>query len=209
MTRLVQPEMLDSLPATAPEAVRSRRELRWINAIMGNHRWLRKSIRSHSQAGDKVLELGAGDGSLWTPALLPPSQWTALDLAPRPADWPESAHWLQEDLFQASLPETEIVVANLFLHHFTTDSLVDIGRKLPASCRLLIACEPARRALHQWQGRALSTLLQLSAVTRHDMLVSIRAGFWGKELPAALGLAGWKWRVSTTLLGAYQLTAWK
>ena len=201
--------MLDSLPPTAPEAVRSRRELRWINAIMGTHRWLRKSLRARWQAGHRVLEIGAGDGSLWTPALVPPSQWTALDLAPRPTAWPESAHWLQEDLLQASLPEAEIVVANLFLHHFTPDLLATIGKQLPASCRLLIACEPARRSLHAWQGRALSALLQLSDVTRHDMLVSIQAGFLGDELPAALGLDGWKWRVSTSLLGAYHLTAWK
>ena len=100
-------------------------------------------------------------------------------------------------------------MANLFLHHFTPDLLAVLGHKLPASCRLLIVCEPARRALHQWQGRTLSAPLRLSAVTRHDMLVSIRAGFLNDELPAALGLHGWKYRVSTTLLGAYHLTAWK
>ena len=57
------------------------------------------------------------------------------------------------------------------------------------------------------QGRLLSALLRFSPVTRHDLLISIRAGFRGDELPRALGLAGWTTAVSLTALGAYRLVA--
>ena len=38
--RVVIPELLDHLPADEPEALRSRRDLRRVNWLMGNERWL-------------------------------------------------------------------------------------------------------------------------------------------------------------------------
>ena len=84
-----------------------------------------------------------------------------------------------------------------------------MGRRLPDTCRVFIACEPARHGVHSLQGWLLSELLGLSYVTHHDMLVSIRAGFVGDELSCALGLYGWKTEVSRSLLGAYRLIAWR
>ena len=63
MQRRVEPELLDTLPADDPAAQRSRRELRLINAIMGNHRWLEREVRRSIRPGWRVLELGAGDGT--------------------------------------------------------------------------------------------------------------------------------------------------
>ena len=37
MKRIVQPELLDALPPDDPRAVRSRRDLRRVNAWMRNH----------------------------------------------------------------------------------------------------------------------------------------------------------------------------
>jgi len=212
--RQVLPELLDSLPHHDPAAVRSREELHLINRIMGNHRWICRTLQNPLFKDHRVLELGAGDGSLahriWKNELAPPSRWSALDLAPKPAEWPSDSAWHQCDLFTLpSLPEAEIIIANLFLHHFQEDQLTDLGKRLPESCRFLIACEPARRMLHTLQGHLLTSVAEFSHVTKHDMLVSIRAGFIGDELPRALGLEGWNTRVTTTLLGAYRFTAWR
>lgn len=208
MQRIVVPEILDSLPAGDPEAIRSRRELRLINALMGNHRWLARKITAAWQPGDTLLELGAGDGTLCTrlAKVLPHSALAAVDIAPRPLLWPAGATWHQRDLFAAPLPDARIVAANLFLHHFTEDSLAHIGAMIPSSCHLLLFSEPARRRLHLWQGSLLAGIARFGRVTRHDMAVSIRAGFLGGELPRALG-TGWRFRVSTTLLGAYRCEA--
>jgi hypothetical protein len=212
--RQVLPELLDTLPHHDPAARRSREELRMVNRIMGNHRWVCRSLLEQALRGDRILELGAGDGDLarqaWGAGIVPPAQWGALDLAPAPTDWPSEAIWLQRELFTLPvLPEAEVIVANLFLHHFEDEQLADLGKRLPDSCRVLLACEPARRWVHSLQGHLLSALVGLSAVTHHDMLVSIRAGFSGEELPRALGLNGWKTQVSTSVLGAYRLTAWR
>ena len=216
MARHVSPEKLDALPHDDPAAQRSRDELRLINALMGNYRWLGRTLAARMGRGQRVLELGAGDGELarrlWQSGVVAPEHWWALDLAPRPKNWSETAEngpqWLQRDVLGPEpLPEAEILVANLFLHHFQPDQLRELGTRLPASCRLIVACEPARQRRHLLLGRALSVVARLSDVTHHDMLVSIRAGFLVDDLATALGLVGWQWSVSLTVLGAYHFIA--
>ena len=211
MQRRVEPELLDTLPTDDPSAQRSRRELRLINAIMGNHRWLEREVRCSIRPGWRVLELGAGDGTfgarLIARGICEPRQLVGIDLAPRPAAWPAEAAWMRGDVLAATLPEAEIVVANLFLHHFEPEALAQLGVRLPAKCRILLANEPARRRLHLAQGTLLSVLALLSRVTRHDMGISIRAGFLGDELPRALAIDDWKCESSTTFLGAHRLRA--
>ncbi len=212
--RQVLPELLDALPHDDPAALRSREELHFINRLMGNHHWICRTLQEQALKSDRILELGAGDGSLahhaWNKNIAQSAQWSALDLAPAPINWPRDALWYQRDLFTLPiLPDAEIIVANLFLHHFENDQLRELGSRLPESCRLFIACEPARRRLHTLQGHLLSALVDLSEVTHHDMLVSIRAGFIREELPQALGLSDWQTLVSVTTMGAYHFTAWR
>lgn len=211
MQRRVQPELLDSLPADDPEAIRSRRELRLINAIMGNHRWLGREIRRQLRPGWRLLELGAGDGSLGARlagrGVCAASQLAGLDLAPRPVCWPAGATWTRGDVLAEPLPDAEVVVANLFLHHFDSVALARLGARLPDSCRVLIASEPSRRQLHLAQAGLLALLALLGRVTRHDMMVSIRAGFRGGELAAALGIGTWECAIGSSVLGAHRLCA--
>ncbi len=212
--RQVLPELLDSLQASDPVALHSRDELHIVNRLMRNHHWMCRTLQRQELEGRRVLELGAGDGSLaqrvWKLDIVRPECWCAIDLAPAPVQWPDDAVWHQHDLFKLTmLPEAEIIVANLFLHQFQEDQLEELGRRLPDTCRMLIICEPARRWIHALQGVLLSAIVGLSHVTYHDMFVSIRAGFLGDELPKALGLKDWKISVSHTLLGAYRMTAWR
>jgi hypothetical protein len=210
MQRRVEPEILDELPAGHPDAIRSRRDLRWINWIMGNHRWLARKVREHRQPDWRVLELGAGDGgfgrALVDHDIVPPESLMAIDLSPRPSGWPGASEWAQRDLFAAPIPNVEMIVANLFLHHFEAPALNRLGAAIPEECRVFLCSEPARRRLHLWQARVLS-LFPMNRVTRHDMPVSIHAGFHGRDLVEALGLERWKVRVSMTLFGAYRLEA--
>jgi 2-polyprenyl-3-methyl-5-hydroxy-6-metoxy-1,4-benzoquinol methylase len=209
--RRVQPEILDTLPAHHPDAIRSRRDLRLINFLMGNPRWLRRQLRTHLRPGDRILELGAGDGtfakSLLRHGLAKPGQVLALDLQPAPLDWPDRATWLQQDLFAKPLPDAEIVIANLFLHHFEAPQLATLGSRLPIRTRVLLVSEPERHRLHVWAGQLLHLLVRLNRVTRHDMRLSIEAGFQGSELIEALHLQTWQTRQTHSLFGAHRVIA--
>jgi hypothetical protein len=62
--RIVQPEILDTLPPDDPRAVRSRRDLRHVNGWMRNHAIMADAVQNawNRHAPGHIIELGAGDG---------------------------------------------------------------------------------------------------------------------------------------------------
>jgi hypothetical protein len=216
LARQLTPEWLDRLPSDDPAARRSRRDLRRINAAMGNFSWLEGELRQIAARNGKrplrAVELGAGDGGFGQRL---ERRWPggcridALDLAPRPESWPAGWSWEQVDLLQFDrFGEYDAVVANLTLHHFADAELAALGERLRAwPPRVLLVSEPLRRRRFQTLMRLLAPLLH--PVTRHDAHVSIAAGFRGNELPRLLGmnLPGWRARWTETRLGAWRMVA--
>jgi len=210
--RDIQPELLDLLPQDDPEAVLSREEMPMVNGIMGNHRWIERMIRRHGEAGWSITELGAGDGALsmrlLRAGLCRAEDMHAIDLAPRPDDWPAAAGWRSGDALAYPLPESKIVIANLFLHHFTAEQLRLLSSRISPATRLIVAAEPARMWIHSLLGRLFCEVAELGRVQRHDMQASIRAGFSGNELQQALGLGEeWYVQVQNHPLGSYRFLA--
>ncbi len=200
MKRVVEAELLDVLAADDPRARRSRRDLRLINALMGNERWI---LRQNLDGG--LVELGAGEGGL-TRKLAGKGTVTGLDLQKRPKglDLP----WAAGDLFE-TLPSVtgDTVVANLILHHFEDEDLARLGQLLRGRRRLVVV-EPWRSRLSLVEGGLLWPLI--NGVTRHDMMTSIRAGFRKGELPRLLRLGDdWQWREELSLLGGIRVLAWR
>lgn len=190
LPRRLEPERLDSLDADDPGAIRARRDLRVINALMGNEGWiLRQVARKTGSAKRGIFEIGSGDGHLLGRlSRLGPA--TGCDLAPRPSQLPAEIGWRQGDLFETEEALSGgILVANLILHHFDDTALRKIGG-IAAGFDAIVLVEPHRSR----SGLALAHLLLpfMSEVTRHDMPVSIHAGFLKGELAEALGLSpGW------------------
>lgn len=210
MDRAFEAELLDSLPATDPEALRSRRELRLINALMGNERWFRRQLERWVQPGEAVLEIGAGEGHLRKTAGNG-FDYAGLDRMPKPADWPAGASWHQVDVRDfRDWSGYEVICGNLFFHHLSATELYALGQKVRKSARVILASEPAREP--QWQRLfgMLCPLLGVGEVTRHDGQVSIASGFKCDELPHWLGLhfgTGWWGEVQLTRTGAYRMVA--
>ena len=101
-----------------------------------------------------------------------------------------------------------MVVANLFLHHFEGEALLALGRWLE-NAAVVIFNEPDRG----WLPHVLGGLLWpwINRVTRHDMHVSISAGFTRGEIVRLLALDSqvWHFEETSTWLGGRRVTGWR
>ena len=206
--RRLEAEWLDQLPANDPAALASRRDLVWINALMFQAKAMSALLTAHrSDPPRRILEIGAGDGA-FTLALarrLPrPDAGVDLVLLDR-VDLVDAARrrafaalgWhvrtVTADVFEW-LGRTEgetfdLVMANLFLHHFEDKELVRLFSALMPFAPLVLAAEPLRARLPLAAARALR-LIGANHVSRHDAAVSVRAGFRGRELSSLWQAAG-------------------
>lgn len=191
VNRLVLPEILDELDASDQRAMRSRRDLRLVNWFMRGEKWILRELDKMSGV-ERVVELGAGSGSLASSIIgqWPNMEMIGVDLMPRPEHLDDRVLWWQGDVFDYdAYDESTVVVTNLFLHHFEVPELSQLGRKM-GGIRALLAAEPYRGAMSLLMGRCLFPFV--NDVTRHDMAVSIRAGFRPGELAKMLGInLGW------------------
>jgi hypothetical protein len=211
MQRVVEPEILDGLAQGDPEAGRSRRDLRLIHFLMGNESWLLRVLKkSAGETKAGICEWGAGDGAFAARVAkaFPEIPITAVDLALRPAGLDSRILWHQGDLLAGESASGGILVANMFLHHFEKPQLKRLG-EMCRSFRILVFNEPDRTRLALFWSALLFPLV--GKVTRHDMPVSIRAGFRSGELQDLLGLDPKEWHVAetSTWRGARRVVAWR
>ncbi len=203
--RSVVPELLDSLPVDDPLAIGSRADLRRINRIMGAASLLARAL--DPLLGDsgtvELVELGAGDGNLLLRVAesrakdWPQVSLRLLDLQPVVSDitlqryrklgWrcevmrADVFDWLAQDEARSGADDGPIVIANLFLHHFEGERLTDLLHGIAARARAVVCIEP-RRSRGALLGSHLLGAIGCNQVTRHDAVVSVRAGFRGREL---------------------------
>jgi hypothetical protein len=217
--RIVQPELLDTLPPDDPRAIRSRRDLHRINGCMGNHDLMAAALKKtlDGAAPGQITELGAGDGNfLLRVAQKTSSHWpntsvrlldlqknvtpqTLLEFAT--IGW--RADTIVADVFDDSLtsPMDGVVIANLFLHHFKDAPLAALLRLISQRAKIFIALEPRRAAWPAFCSRLLWAI-GCNDVTRHDAVVSVHAGFSGQEL-SALWPDQSNWRLTEQRAGAF------
>ncbi len=226
MMRVVQPELLDSLPPDHPQAVHSRRDLVRVNRWMRNPMYLAAAIQQAlpHQPLTVLTDLGAGDGTflvgvarqlrLSNRTTQPPAApviATLLDLhcnvSAATLEALAALGWhgtpVVADVFDWPQPSgpREVVIANLFLHHFDDPRLGSLLRLISQRAELFIAIEP-RRAPFPLLGSRLLGWLGCNAVTRHDAVVSVRAGFAGRELSARWPQPS-NWRLTERRAGAF------
>jgi len=224
MKRIVEPELLDTLPPDDPRAIHSRRDLRRINAWMRNHAIMANALQTaaNGRAPKQITDLGAGDGHFLVRVAQVISRNGAPVSDPAQRDSKEtrrvgdrrSAVWsgvkavlldrqknvtaqtsasfaslgwrtetVEADVFDW-LPNAaglDVVIANLFLHHFEDARLPVLFRAIAGRARLFVAIEPRRAPWPLFCCRLLWAI-GCNAVTRHDATVSVRAGFSGREL---------------------------
>lgn len=228
LARVVEAEALDHLAPDDPLAVRSRRDLKRVHTAMGTRVTLCRALRSlplppPREAPLRVLELGAGDGSLmlrvanarlpgWerveltlldrvslltdaTVALYAQAGWRARTRVVDVFDWsreprPDERRW-------------DLVVTNLFMHHFEGDALTVLLAAIARRADRFLACEP-RRGWLALAGSHLIGAIGANAVTRQDAVLSVHAGFRGRELSSRWpGATPSDWALEERAAGAF------
>jgi len=215
MKRIVKPEILDTLPPDDPGALRSRRDLRRVNSWMQNHKTMARALAENLPGAPRqITDLGAGDGNF----LLQVAQAsrlrglnaTLLDLqknvpAQTLAEFSKCG-WRAEavvaNVFDWPQMETEVVVANLFLHHFEDGELRELFRTISARAKSFIAIEP-HRFHFPFPCAQILRLIGCNKITRHDAEASIAAGFVRKEI-SALWPDKTVWRLTERRAGLFR-----
>lgn len=203
--RVLAPEWLDTLAADDPRARRSRGDLRRINRVMGASSLLARSLDAllASAPGAPLIELGAGDGSLALRLVQRLSgRWPKLTLGLldrhpavseatlrgfRVLGWDvrmiqaDALDWLARAPQAAEAAARPIVFANLFVHHFEGARLHALLAGIATRAQAFVCLEP-RRSASALLGSHLLGAIGCNDVTRHDAVVSVRAGFAAQEL---------------------------
>ncbi len=233
MPRVVAAETLDGLREDDPAAIRSRRDLQRVHRAMGTRAIVLRALRDWptllpTGAPLRILELGAGDGSLmlgvaraledaWPPVELTLLDrqnlvelatieryaavgWTATPHIVDVVDWIASA----EDAPREGVPRTswDLIVANLFLHHFEVKQLATLLASIASQTRCFFACEP-RRAWLPLAGSYLIGAIGANAVTREDAVLSVHAGFRDDELTALWPRESNGWKLTEYSAGLF------
>jgi hypothetical protein len=147
----------------------------------------------------RILELGAGDGSLllrFAGTRDPPWQNVELTLLDRydllaagtraafdrlgwevEVECADVLEWARA----GSQSRYDLIVTSLFLHHFGFEDLGPLCAAIAARCSAFVACEPRRGGLAHYASH-LVVFLGSNAVTRADAVTSVAAGFADREL---------------------------
>jgi hypothetical protein len=221
MRRQVEPEWLDTLPVGDPRAARSRRDLRRLNGWMNNAAVMAATLRRavNGAPAASLVELGAGEGRfLWQVARRLAPRWRGARVALLDRQETVAAEaiaglgtlgWqaepvqaeVMEWLRQPAAGRFDVMVANLFLHHFTDPELGEMLELAARRTRVFVAIEP-RRSWPTLVACHLLWAIGCNAVTRHDAPVSVRAGFTGREL-SRLWPADPAWRREERRVGCF------
>ena len=238
LTRIVQAETLDHLEPHDPAARRSRRDLVRVHRVMGTRSVVANAWRALVSAERaarplRVLELGAGDGSLLLGlARSQVPRWTQVHLslmdrqdivtpttlaAFAEVGWSAQVQvadvlvWAAADAdaalgeYSEPLPRWDLITTSLFLHHFEDRELDLLLAATAARCDRFFACEP-RRSWWSLAGSHLVGALGANAVTRQDAVLSVRAGFRDQELNTRWAQTGGAWQTRESSAGLFSHT---
>jgi hypothetical protein len=219
--KCIGPDLLDQLPAEDPRAIRSRRDIKWINSTMMQRGVMARALmrRFADRKPRSLLDLGTGDGTfLLSVARRLAPRWKGihavlLDRVNIVSDETREAFnslgWhvdvVADDVFSyLQRPRStlnDLVIANLFIHHFPERELARLLALIAQSTRAFVACEPRRSWLGIFGSRMLWAI-GCSALSIHDCIVGVRAGFIDGEISSSWPQDG-SWQVDEYASGPY------
>jgi ubiquinone/menaquinone biosynthesis C-methylase UbiE len=220
-TRSVDLELMDDLQCKGQVVDQSLYELDVINKWLGGNQVTINSISSLLDSTDKqrplvIADIGCGSGDMVTRIARWGSQTgrqlkvVGIDANPNIIDYARKKSYgldnisfevmnVLEDTFASN--RFDIVVATLFMHHFTNDQLIRLFRLLNDQTRIgFVVNDIHRHALAFHSIRLLTALFSRSPMVKHDGPLSVQRAFTRSDLKSILSNAGiknytlqWRW----------------
>jgi len=194
------PDLLDQMSPTDPKAIASRRDIKRINFVMFQDAIMRSVIsRSGVVSPKRVLDLGGGDATFTLNVVRRMNpQWRGVELVvvdrvdvvePQTRIEFKKLGWdlkvVTSDVFafleHAEPRSFDLVLSNLFIHHFPADSLAKLLAMIASLTTSFVACEPRRSSLTV-AGSAMLWAIGCTPVSVRDSVTGARAGFTAGEI---------------------------
>lgn len=184
--RVIMPELLEA--AGSPAALANRRDLHRINTWFGGYAIAHRLVGEFCPTRERVriLDVGAAWGDLGRSLRrsFPLASVTSCDIHPAHLTAAGEPR-VRADAFR--LPFRcggfDLVICSLFLHHFTSDKVVELLREMNrVANRGVLAIDLQRHPLSRGFLPATRLLFGWHRVTLHDGPVSVAAAFDRDEL---------------------------
>lgn len=217
--RSSQSEIMDDFNLQGGEMQKLLTDLKRVNTLLGGNsitiNGIRQLLNNHSKNNPvTLLDIGCGDGEV----LRQCAHWALKNgINVHLIGIDANAHILKEaknrseeiknttfkvvDVFseKETLPEFDIALCTLFLHHFKEPQIEDLLKRLMLKAKVgVVINDLQRNILAFWLFKIFSLAFLRSKIARHDGLVSVARGFRRKELR----------RISEKIEGRHQVK-WK
>lgn len=194
MRRIIRDEILAQ--ASPADKAASLRDIARLNRWFGGYHALLSAMRRLALTSDEftVLDVGAASGDMGAALRrrFPRVRVTNLDFDPQHLVAAPSPR-LTADAFHLPFAARsfDIVMANLFLHHFPDDEIVALLRSFGAVARRgVLVVDLWRHPFARAFLPATRGVLRWHPITVHDGIRSVEAAFTADELAALAGRAG-------------------
>lgn len=216
-----EPEFMDTFELQGTEMERVVTDLKNVNKLLGGNTITRDGISQLLKNATKketytIIDVGCGDGELlrqcaafgekngYTFQLLgiDANAYILKEATKRSVNFP-NIQFLHHDLFSetTTIPECDISLCTLFLHHFEEARIIQLLTKLSEASKVGVVVNDLQRSrLSFFLFSIVRYILLRTKTARNDGLVSIARGFKRKELeelseniPTQTSCIKWKW----------------
>lgn len=219
--RSSQAEILDDFELKGNDLAENLRELEKVNALLGGHSIVKSGIArlAAAKSGNgnnlSIVDAGCGGGD----ALRMLARWgktrpfefeligvdanaEAIKYAKKHSAGISNIRFHQINILSPEFAElqADIVMFNLFLHHFDEEQIVGFLKSCKSNGSAILINDLQRSRLAYHSFRLVSRLLRFSYIGRHDGKLSVKKSFTKKDWQRMLKKAGidkyeiqWRW----------------
>lgn len=188
--RNIVPELLGNL--TPEQAEPNLRDLRRLNRYFGGRQTLQSVLAPLLKPGMRILDVGAASGD--HAAALADAEVVSIDISESHLRGAAGQRVVADAFALPFAPGAfDIVMANLFLHHFEDAEIVGLLAQFATQAKVAVVVNDLERNRMAWSFLPLTApFLGWDPVTIHDGTVSVAAAFHPGELSGLFDRAGMK-----------------